>query len=71
MTSSAYAVPSALAVACPPKDAKRPGCGAPVGQRCRSKRVPEVEIQNCHPARRAVADAKRTAEVEEARRGEP
>ena len=55
MTRSAYAVSSALTVFCPT-------CNARIGQPCKGKEF--AQISRCHPARRALADKKRTAEVQ-------
>lgn len=54
MKGSAYTVTSALSVACE-------DCEAPIGKPCRL--IDGRETKRSHSARRAAADAKRTAEV--------
>jgi hypothetical protein len=64
MSHSPYAVNSALDVPCPPRDGViERGCGAERGQKCRSFGNTYQELFYCHPARRRLADAKRTVEV--------
>lgn len=81
MPRAPFAVTSALIVACPPWDARKPwrerGCGARKGEHCfdmhcegrgNARHVIKATRAKCHPIRRRLADEQRTREVMEARK---